>query len=260
MNNSSLLSTFTKYLKTDSENIISRFLNRINKLLYILLITMFSALIYWKFINPTFDIFLFIKFAVLTSSTITFVFILHIFHGYRTKLEYELTNEQNHSSDLIKEIGVLKRRLEEKQEQLSFYHKRFQTFMNYYRIYIQHTNELISIHDIYGRFSYVSPTVKNILGYSQGQLIGKNLTQVCHPDDLPLLDKTFSFNGVKSKSSKIRFQCEYGKYKWFIIYTDLYRNPRLKRQVLSTIREIPFRESIKFTYRDGDMDDKINMQ
>ncbi|HKJ34354.1 MAG TPA: PAS domain-containing protein [Bacteroidales bacterium] len=260
MKNRNIISTFTRYLKPASENIISQFLNRISKLLYLLLSTLFSALLYWKFINPTIDIFLIIKIAILASSSVILLFILQIFQGYHKKLEYELINEQNHSSDLKKEIVILKRRLKEKQEQLSSYHKRFQTFLNYYQTYIQHTKDLIGIHDMHGRFSYISPAVTSMLGYPQTHLIGKNLTQVCHPDDLSVLENTFTFNGVKSKSSKIRFQCKDGKYKWVTIYTDLYQNPSFQRHILSTIQEISAEESGEYTYFNNDHSNKINLQ
>lgn len=53
-----------------------------------------------------------------------------------------------------------------------------------YKLITSNTGELICMHELNGNYTFVSPSVKNILGYSPRELIGVNPYNLFHPDDL----------------------------------------------------------------------------
>ncbi|MDD3493477.1 MAG: PAS domain S-box protein, partial [Candidatus Thermoplasmatota archaeon] len=53
-------------------------------------------------------------------------------------------------------------------------------------------NDLIAIHDGEGNRVYVSPSIRDILGYFAEELIGKPEMDIVHPDDIPEARNLFS--------------------------------------------------------------------
>lgn len=56
---------------------------------------------------------------------------------------------------------------------------------------VQNGSDIIAIMDESGNFKYVSPTSLKIAGYTPEELIGKNVFQMMHPDDLSLAIEKF---------------------------------------------------------------------
>jgi two-component system, cell cycle sensor histidine kinase and response regulator CckA len=54
----------------------------------------------------------------------------------------------------------------------------------HFRALIDNATEIISIVEADGRFRYLNPAVRNVLGYLPEQLLGESLLQMIHPDDL----------------------------------------------------------------------------
>ncbi|TAK06411.1 MAG: PAS domain S-box protein, partial [Candidatus Manganitrophaceae bacterium] len=60
---------------------------------------------------------------------------------------------------------------------------------DYFQSLIEHSSDIITVIDVKGGILYDSPSVERILGYRQGELVGQNIFQCVHPDDIPLLTK-----------------------------------------------------------------------
>lgn len=54
-----------------------------------------------------------------------------------------------------------------------------------YRLIAENTRDLICMIDINGRFTYVSPSHRDVLGYSPESLLGQSCFRLTHPDDMP---------------------------------------------------------------------------
>ena len=54
-----------------------------------------------------------------------------------------------------------------------------------YRLLANHANDIITIFDLDGYFDYLSPAITKVLGYAPEDLIGRNVSDVIHPDDYP---------------------------------------------------------------------------
>ena len=52
-----------------------------------------------------------------------------------------------------------------------------------FRLLAEHTNDLVCLHDAGGRFLYVSPSCRRLLGYEPEELLGQDPYAFFHPDD-----------------------------------------------------------------------------
>lgn len=88
--------------------------------------------------------------------------------------------------------------------------------IKYYKLLAENSTDLISTHELDGKFKYVSPSSKTILDYEPEELVGKNPYEFYHPDDLKQI--TESHDTVKDTTDEFvveyRFRRKNGKYVW----------------------------------------------
>ncbi|MBZ0256635.1 PAS domain S-box protein, partial [bacterium] len=58
-----------------------------------------------------------------------------------------------------------------------------------YRLLAENVNEMVSRHDANGVYLDVSPSCKNVFGYPQSEMIGRNGYEFIHPDDIEGVQK-----------------------------------------------------------------------
>lgn len=85
-----------------------------------------------------------------------------------------------------------------------------------YRLIADHMGDLVCLHNSQGEFLYVSPSVEALLGYNPEDLRGKKVQDLCHPDDLPILQLHFqtSSQNADSTTSAYRLRSQSGRYVW----------------------------------------------
>ena len=59
-----------------------------------------------------------------------------------------------------------------------------------YNLLDENVTDMISVHDKDGRYSFVSHSVKPMLGYTPEEMIGKSAYDFFHPDDLPAVSRS----------------------------------------------------------------------
>jgi diguanylate cyclase (GGDEF)-like protein/PAS domain S-box-containing protein len=59
-----------------------------------------------------------------------------------------------------------------------------------YRLLAETATELVSLHDLEGRWLYVSPSAATVLGRDPDSLVGRPSTELVHPDDVDELQRT----------------------------------------------------------------------
>lgn len=95
---------------------------------------------------------------------------------------------------------------------------------NLYRLISENSRDLVCIHRIDGTYIYLSPAVKEILGYTPDELEGKNPYDFFHPDDI---DKIRDDSHMKAVSGDLENKIEYrmlakdGSYVWLETVTRL---------------------------------------
>jgi len=85
-----------------------------------------------------------------------------------------------------------------------------------FRSLVQRGSDMIKVLDANANFTYISPTVKNVLGFEPDDMVGKNAFDFIHPNDLPYTKE--QFNIIKNKEyielMPFRFKDANNKWRW----------------------------------------------
>ncbi|OPY86818.1 MAG: Blue-light-activated protein [Syntrophaceae bacterium PtaU1.Bin231] len=95
-----------------------------------------------------------------------------------------------------------------------------------YRIIVDNITDLLAEVDRRGRYFYVSPSYKKILGYSAADLLKKPVVDLVHPDDIDKLNglvrRTIARKG-ESLKTEYRLRHKAGGYRWIeALFTFFY--------------------------------------
>jgi len=82
---------------------------------------------------------------------------------------------------------------------------------------IEHSSDITCIIDKMGKMNFVSPSITRIMGYSKNELLGSNVFDYIHPNDVQLARDNFFINYKKSDEDEYnvyRFKTNKGEYKF----------------------------------------------
>ncbi|RJP43897.1 MAG: PAS domain S-box protein [Desulfobacteraceae bacterium] len=84
-----------------------------------------------------------------------------------------------------------------------------------FRIVTEHMLDMVTLTDMEGNFTFAG-NAHELLGYEPGFLIGKNVMDFVHTEDLPLIAAEFneSVASVLPRKVDYRYRCEDGSYLW----------------------------------------------
>lgn len=88
-----------------------------------------------------------------------------------------------------------------------------------YRLLTDHANDIITLFDLDGYLDYLSPAVTKVLGYAPEDLIGRNVSEIIHPDDYPATQaayRDYVRSGHWDKAPRIQYRTRHkdGHYIW----------------------------------------------
>lgn len=89
-----------------------------------------------------------------------------------------------------------------------------------YRLLADNAGDVVCVHDPSGRFRYASPSALTQLGYQPGELTGRPLTQLVHPDDGSAVEallcrlRTWSAEPAQESSLTYRIRHHDGGWVW----------------------------------------------
>ncbi len=88
---------------------------------------------------------------------------------------------------------------------------------NRYRTLVESIYDLVAESSSDGRFIYLSPNYTAILGYKPEELIGRNIFEYVHPDDLPIVMEEFGrvIDTRSSGKAVFRYKHRNGSWRWF---------------------------------------------
>ena len=77
--------------------------------------------------------------------------------------------------------------------------------------------DMVSMSDIEGNYTFAGKSHERILGYATSDLIGKNVMDFVHPDDLPTIKKEFQSLLEKGGTKTVQYRNRHnlGHYLWF---------------------------------------------
>jgi PAS domain S-box-containing protein len=92
-----------------------------------------------------------------------------------------------------------------------------------FRLLAEKTNDLVCLHEPDGRYLYISPSCRRLLGYDREDLLGTDPYELFHPEDLERIrfeahEKALEGQGAVSVTYRIRK--ESGDYTWFETLTE----------------------------------------
>lgn len=94
---------------------------------------------------------------------------------------------------------------------------------------IRHSHEVIGILDAEGTFIFESPSIESILGYTVEEITGQKSFDYMHPDDLPIVKR--SFTEIRKRPNtpltiELRLRHKNGEWRNFtVVCTNLLDNP-----------------------------------
>jgi PAS domain S-box-containing protein len=86
-----------------------------------------------------------------------------------------------------------------------------------YRLLADHTNDLICMHNSDTSITYLSPSIKNLLGFEPEELLGKQVFDLIHKDDIKPVKEAIRdtfFQGVIIETFAYRARHKKGHYLW----------------------------------------------
>lgn len=97
-----------------------------------------------------------------------------------------------------------------------------------YRLLAEEASDMLSRHDLQGTYTYVSPAVRELLGYEPEEVVGTSAYSYFHPRDLPAV--TDSHRAVlweePTQTVTYRARTKSGEYKWLETTSRTVRDPR----------------------------------
>ncbi|KAL1742567.1 blue light receptor, partial [Schizophyllum fasciatum] len=111
-------------------------------------------------------------------------------------------------------------------------------------ILLEKTPDFVHVVSLKGSFLYVAPTVKRVLGYDASELMGKGLSDICHPADVvPLMRELKEASSIGTESSGdpsmprtvdllFRAQMKTGRYVWMECRGRLHVEPGKGRKAI----------------------------
>lgn len=99
------------------------------------------------------------------------------------------------------------------------------------------TSDIICLQDSDSTFRYITPSIKEILGYKQSEFIGKKVFDIVHEDDLNPLRKFMKEQSVSADTKKayqLRIRHKKGHYVWLeFLSSPVYKKKKINYYVTS---------------------------
>jgi len=117
---------------------------------------------------------------------------------------------------------------------------------------IEQSSDIISVIERDGSIRYQSPAVERTFGYKTDELIGRNLFEFLHPDDIPTLKREFA-KFIKKNDSvgpKLEYRIRHKNGHWIYcesVGTNQLGNPKIEGILIST-RDVTERKKAEEKY------------
>lgn len=118
-----------------------------------------------------------------------------------------------------------------------------------FRLISQNSRDMIALHKVDGTYTYISPSVKVLLGYDPSELWGTSPYELFHPDDKEKIIKEShkkAVDGELNNTVQYRVRKKNGEYTWFETITTPIKNSQGKVYKLQTAsRDISLQKKIE---------------
>jgi PAS domain S-box-containing protein len=108
--------------------------------------------------------------------------------------------------------------LEKEKQKRDRVERALRTSEAYFRALVENSQDVITILDREGAFTYNNPAFGRLLGYDEEELLGRNALEYLHPEDLPVMVEKFAFvieNPGVEVTAEFRFRHKDGSWRYF---------------------------------------------
>ncbi|QQR91143.1 MAG: EAL domain-containing protein [Myxococcales bacterium] len=116
-----------------------------------------------------------------------------------------------------------------------------------FRALAEHTTDMVCLHEPDGCYTYVSPSVRELLGYTPSEMVGLNPYELFHPEDKQRIRTevhTPALQGVHHLAVSYRIRKKNGEYTWFETLTrPIFDNDGKVIQLQTSSRDISKRKA-----------------
>ncbi|MFH1123970.1 MAG: PAS domain-containing protein, partial [Pseudomonadota bacterium] len=103
-----------------------------------------------------------------------------------------VTNKGKTKAQLLEELDVLRRELEQSRRQREGLEAALQESMAEYRTLLEGVSEIIYTLDKDGLITTISPAVKPLTGHDPSEMIGRPLSDFVYEEDIPRMKRQFA--------------------------------------------------------------------
>ncbi len=124
-----------------------------------------------------------------------------------------------------------------------------------FRLITENMYDLVSQTDIEGRFVYVSPSNRTVLGYEPEEMLGHHILERVHPDDAPAVAKAVEQAMAEKTGGRIeyRYQHRDGHYLWLETVGNLiFDGDGQTIGAVFTARDVTDRKKAELALRDSE--------
>jgi PAS domain S-box-containing protein len=121
-----------------------------------------------------------------------------------------------------------------------------------YRSLVEHTSDVITMSDADGRWTYASPSVERILGYTAEEFLALDPFSAVHPDDLPEVTESFRRlvdEGVPFATNEFRFRHKNGAWRVLEVISTMRTTHEGRTTVLGAARDVTDRRLLEEQFR-----------
>lgn len=96
--------------------------------------------------------------------------------------------------------------------------ERLTTQEEHFRLLAENMSDVVALHEPEGRYTYVSPSVTEVLGYTPEELLGTDAYALFHPDDVERVQRETRAQVLKHDGAarvEYRIRTKAGDYIWF---------------------------------------------
>jgi PAS domain S-box-containing protein len=124
-----------------------------------------------------------------------------------------------------------------------------------YRLIAENTSDLICMVDIHGNYTYVSPSYREVLGYTPESLLGESCFSLIHPDDRMMAEQRTVQSVADKRPGRLELRVKHqdGKWKIFEILGNwIYDSLGRPQRCILVSRDITKRKEAEDTLRESE--------
>jgi PAS domain S-box/diguanylate cyclase (GGDEF) domain len=143
-----------------------------------------------------------------------------------------------------------------------------------FRMVLENSRDCLGLHGEKGRYIYISPAIRLLLGYEPEEIIGRTPFDFVHPGDLPTVLEPFRrmmLTGAQHGSVNARYRCKSGDYRWLetvvvrvedcplpgVLYQSSTRDMTERIQMEERLTEMGYHDALTGLYNRGYFEEEL---